>query len=46
MPPQAPQIDARLIAAIALFDDGTEPIAVTYRRIGRLAEILGIVRPS
>ena len=46
MPSQAPRIDSRLVAAIALFDDRTEPIAMTYRRVGRLAELLGIVRPS
>jgi hypothetical protein len=46
MPKQAPRIDSRLIAALARVDDDTEPIAVTYRRIGRVAERLGIVRPS
>jgi len=46
MPRQAPRIDQRLIAALARLDDDTEPIAVTYRRLGRVAELLGIVRPS
>jgi hypothetical protein len=46
MPQQAPRIDSRLIAAIAWLDDDTKPIAVTCRRIGRVAERLGIVRPS
>jgi hypothetical protein len=46
MPKQAPRIDSRLIAALARLDDDTKPIAVTYRLIGRMAERLGIVRPS
>jgi hypothetical protein len=46
MPKQAPRIDPRLVAAIALVDDDSKPIAVTCRRIGRLAEILEVVRPS
>jgi hypothetical protein len=46
MPKQAPRIDPRLVAAVGQFDDGSEPIAATNRRVGRVAEQLGIVRPS
>jgi len=46
MPKQAPRIDSRLLAVLALLDDDTEPIAATYRRVGSAAQRLGIVRPS
>ena len=46
MPASAPRIDPRLVAAVARLDDPRQPIAETNRRIGRLAESLGIPRPS
>lgn len=46
MPPAAPRIDRRLIAALVGLDDPKEPIAETNRRVGALAEVLGIPRPS
>lgn len=46
MPKQAPRIDPRLVTALRRLDDASEPIAATYRRVGRAAEHLGIVRPS
>jgi hypothetical protein len=46
VPPSAPRIDSRLIAAIAHLDDRHEPIAETNRRIGALAGDLGLARPS
>jgi hypothetical protein len=41
-----PRIDERLVAAIARLDDPTLPIAETNRRLGVVAEGLGLVRPS
>jgi hypothetical protein len=46
MPPAAPRIDSRLVAAIARLDDRREPVAETNRRIGALAGDLGLPRPS
>ncbi|MGE5272494.1 MAG: hypothetical protein ACM3QU_01810 [Verrucomicrobiota bacterium] len=46
MPAAAPRIDVRLVAAIALVDDPGRPMAETNRRIGALAEDLGLSRPS
>ena len=46
MPPSAPRIDSRLVAALARLDDPRRSIADTHRRIGRLAEQLGVPRPS
>ena len=42
----APRIDSRLVAAAERLDNRTTPIAETNRRIGVLAEELGLVRPS
>jgi hypothetical protein len=42
----APRIDSRLIAAMQRFDDRGRPIAETYRRIGLIAETIGLSRPS
>jgi hypothetical protein len=42
----APRIDERLVAAIARFDDPSRPIAETNRRVGALAEAIGLKRPS
>jgi hypothetical protein len=41
-----PRIDERLVAAIARLDDPTLPIAATNRRLGVVAEGLGLIRPS
>ena len=41
-----PRIDQRLVAAIARLDDPTLPIAETNRRLGVVAEGLGLLRPS
>jgi hypothetical protein len=42
----APRVDLRLVAAIERFDDPRRPIAETNRRIGLVAETLGLPRPS
>jgi hypothetical protein len=42
----APRIDERLVAALARLDDPTLPIAETNRRLGLVAEALGLCRPS
>lgn len=41
-----PRIDEKLVAAIARLDDPTLPIAETNRRLGMVAEGLGLIRPS
>ena len=41
-----PRIDERLVAALAKLDDPTLPIAETNRRLGVVAESLGLIRPS
>ena len=41
-----PRIDERIVAAIARLDDPTLPIAETNRRLGVVAEGLGLIRPS
>jgi hypothetical protein len=43
---QAPKIDEKLVGALARLDDPTLPIAEINRRIGVVAEHLGLVRPS
>jgi hypothetical protein len=42
----APRIDARLAAAVSNYDRRDRPIAETNRRVGELAELLGLPRPS
>jgi hypothetical protein len=42
----APRLDSRLVAATLRLDDPNRPIAETYRRVARLAERLGLPRPS
>jgi hypothetical protein len=42
----APRIDTRLVAAAELLDDRKVPIAETNRRVGEVAEALGLTRPS
>jgi hypothetical protein len=46
MPPAAPRIDSRLLAALAKVDDPKQPIAETVRRVGLVADALAIPRPS
>ena len=46
MPASAPRIDSRFVAALVRIDDPTLPIAETNRRAGRIAEALGLARPS
>ena len=41
-----PRIDERFVSAIARLDDLTLPIAETNRRLGAVAEGLGLIRPS
>jgi hypothetical protein len=45
-PAQAPRLDRRLAAAVAHLDDERQPIAETNRRVGALAEAIGLPRPS
>ena len=42
----APRVDERLVAAVARYDDDKVPIAATCRRVGSLADQLGLTRPS
>ena len=42
----APRTDVRLIAAIERLDDSVVRIAETNRRVGLVAEALGLPRPS
>jgi hypothetical protein len=42
----SPRIDYRLLRAIPRFDDVEQPIAETARQVGRLADELGLTRPS
>ncbi len=42
----APRIDSRLVAAIECLDDESVRIAETNRRVGEIAEALGLARPS
>jgi hypothetical protein len=46
MPAAAPRISAQLVAVMARIDDGKRPIADTHRRVGIVAEHLGLSRPS
>jgi hypothetical protein len=46
VPPAAPRIDSRLVAALERLDRRDVPIAETHRRVCRLAHELGLVRPS
>jgi hypothetical protein len=46
VPDAAPRIDERLVAALARLDQPGRPIAETHRRVGRIAEELGLSRPS
>jgi hypothetical protein len=42
----APNVDSRLVAALARIDDGKMPIAEACRRLGALADHLDLTRPS
>jgi hypothetical protein len=46
VPPAAPRIDSRLVAALVRIDDPRCPIAETNRRLGSVAGELGLVKPS
>src|SRR5713226_863146 len=46
MPPAAPRIDSRLIAAMERFDQPGLAMADVHRRVGALAEEIGLTRPS
>jgi hypothetical protein len=46
VPRAAPHLDARLIAGLARLDDPARPIAETHRRLGAVADELGLTRPS
>ena len=46
MTASAPRYDPRLVRAIARVDDPSLPIAETVRRLGLVAEELGVPRPS
>src|SRR4051794_4004960 len=42
----APRVDSRLVAAAERLDSPTTPVAETNRRVGKIAERLGLIRPS
>jgi hypothetical protein len=42
----APRIDAKLLTALSAIDDPTLPIAETNRRLGQVADLLRLPRPS
>jgi len=46
MAASAPRLDARLIAAVGRLDDGRQPVADIHRRLGVVAEHLGLAQPS
>jgi hypothetical protein len=46
MPAAAPRIDARLIAALKRLDQPDLAIADLHRRVGALAQEIGLTRPS
>jgi hypothetical protein len=46
VPNAAPRIDERLVAALARLDRPGRPIAESHRRVGSIAEELGLSRPS
>ena len=46
MTAHAPRLDRRLVAAVAHLDDERYSIAETNRRVGALAEAMGLPRPS
>ena len=46
MPSSAPALDRRLRKAARALDNRKEPMAETWRRVGRKAACLGVPRPS
>ena len=46
MAASAPRYDSRLLAAVPRLDDPSRPVAETVRRLGALADELGVTRPS
>jgi len=42
----SPRLDPRLLDAARTLDDPTAPIAETWRRVGSVADELGLCRPS
>jgi len=42
----SPRLDPRLVAATFALDDVAAPIAETWRRVGSVAERLGVPRPG
>ena len=40
------RVDSRLLAALIRIDDADRPMAETYRRLGLVADALGVTRPS
>jgi len=42
----SPRVDSRLVAALRRLDDGALPIAELHRRVGAVAERLGLSQPS
>jgi hypothetical protein len=46
VPASAPRYDERLIAALRTLDDESQAIAETCRRLGHIADGLGLPRPS
>ena len=42
----APRVDSRLVAALRRLDDGSLPVAELNRRLGKVAETLGLAQPS
>jgi hypothetical protein len=46
MPSSAPRIDVRLIATVERLDDPHVHIAETNRKLGLVADALGLTRPS
>jgi hypothetical protein len=46
VPDAAPRYDPRLLDAVEVLDDDSQPMAETCRRVAAYAEALGLSRPS
>jgi hypothetical protein len=46
MVPLAPRYDVRIVSALRALDDPKEPMAEICRRVGEVADRLGLTRPS
>lgn len=46
MPSSSPRIDSRLLAALGRLDNGKQPIADLHRKLGHVAQHLGLAQPS